>query len=384
MFSQGDGAVLQMSRRQIDKLVAYCLQYEFEDATGEMTGADRVTPTNFSALEKARKAYRLFRMLGRSPDLARRFAPPPPQIRLTRKYELFFPVFNNPYELFSLASIPNWRENCRKAACFINEYWIHQYRPHYLLELLKPFDHIFIAMHHAVEHVAQVTGRPVTYLPLGTDVLRFSPLPQPPPRSIDVCNIGRRSPVTHQVLLRMARERRIHYHYDTISPGGANLAQRSFSVDDPAGHRALLGNMVQRSRYFIANRARVNESEYLQHMDEISSRFYEGAAAGAVMLGEAPRTDTFRKLFDWPDAVIHLPFDSPDVDQILAALDADPARMEQARRHNLHFGALKHDWVHRLRTVYETLDLPPTPAMRSREARLKVMAEQALNPGSNV
>lgn len=114
-------------------------------------------------------------------------------------------------------------------------------------------------------------------------------------------------------------------------------------------------------------------------MDEISSRFYEGVAAGAVMLGEAPRTDTFRKLFDWPDAVIHLPFDSPDVDQILAALDADPKRMEQARRHNLHFGALRHDWVHRLRTVYETLELPPTPAMLEREARLKLMAEQALD-----
>lgn len=218
MFSHGGGAVLQMSRRQIDKLVAYCLQYEFEDATGELTQADRVTPGNFPALEKARKAYRLFRILSRSPQLASRLAPPPPQIKLTRKYDLFFPVFKNPYELFSLASIPNWRENCRKAACFINEYWIHQYRPGYLLELLKPFDHIFIAMHHAVDHVAQVTGRPVTYLPLGTDVLRFSPLPQPPPRSIDVCNIGRRSPVTHQVLLRLARERRIHYHYDTISP----------------------------------------------------------------------------------------------------------------------------------------------------------------------
>jgi hypothetical protein len=377
-FTQGGGNVLQLSRRRIDTLVAYCQHYEFEDVAGELTQADRVEPQNISSLETSRKAYRLFRMISRSRKFARRFALSVPQIRLDRRYELFLPVFNNPYELFSLATIPDWRERCTKAACFISEYWIHQYRPHYLLELLRQFDHVFIASHHAVDHLAKEIGRPVSYLPLATNVLRFSPLPLPPTRSIDVCNIGRRSSVTHQVLLRMARERRIHYHYDTIAPSGANLAQRSFHVDDPPGHRQLLGNIVKRSRYFIANRARVNEPEYLQHLDEISGRFYEGVAGGAVMLGEAPRTDTFRKLFDWPNAVIPLPFDSPDVEQLLAALDAEPKRMEQARRHNLHFGALRHDWVHRLRVIYETLDVPVTAAMMEREVKLRAMAQQVL------
>jgi hypothetical protein len=225
--------------------------------------------------------------------------------------------------------------------------------------------------------VARIVGRPCTYLPLATDVLRFSPLPAAPARVIDVCNIGRRSPVTHAALLRMARARRIFYYYDTVAASGEGGKQRTFRVDDAAEHRLVLASLLQRSRYFIANRGRVNEPEFTKGQDAISGRFYEGAAAGTVMLGEAPRTDEFARQFEWPDAVIPLPFDSPDVERVLAGLDADPARLQEIRRANACNAALRHDWVHRLRTVFETLGLPPTPAMRAREARLEALAATA-------
>jgi hypothetical protein len=52
-------------------------------------------------------------------------------------------VFSHTYELYSLATIPNWRQRCRKAACFITEVW-SGLLPEYLLELLSAFDHIFL------------------------------------------------------------------------------------------------------------------------------------------------------------------------------------------------------------------------------------------------
>lgn len=378
-ITRGNGSVLQLSRRRIDAAVAFCLQYEFEDVVADLDGGDRIEPTDLRSIEFCRRAYKLFRLLGGSTGLARRLAPAPKQIRLTRQYELFFPVFNNIYELFTLATIPDWRGRCRKAACFINETWIQQYRPQYLVELLNQFDHVFVGLENPVEQLAKEIGRPCSYLPLAVDVLRFFALPHPASRSIDVCNLGRRSTVTHLALLRMAQERRIHYHYDTVAASGADLTQRTFRVDHPSEHRQLLSNLVRRSRYFIANRARVNEASYLLQREEISSRAYEGAAGGAVMLGEAPRTDSFRQQFDWPDAVIHLPFDSPDIEQVLAELDADPQRLERARRNNLHFSALRHDWVHRLRAIYTILDLAPTTAMLEREQRLRALAQQVLD-----
>jgi hypothetical protein len=162
-----------------------------------------------------------------------------------------------------------------------------------------------------------------------------------------------------------------------VAASGADKKQRTFSVSDASEHRLLLASVLQRSRYYIANRSRVNEPEFTQGRDEISARFYEGAAAGALMIGEPPRTEEFDRQFDWPDAVIRLPFDSPDVAEILADIDKDEERVLRIRRDNLKNAALRHDWVHRLRIVFETLGLSPTPAMVAREKRLEGLAVDA-------
>lgn len=376
-FSTGGGIALQTSRRRVDQWVAYSAMYEFEDVIRAVTGADRVETCDLAAEHRDRRKYRLARILGRSRGFAARVAGPEP-LRLQRDYALFFPVFNTPYELFVLAALPDWRKRCAKAACFVMEYWSQQYSPDYLLELLAPFDHIFVGTQNSVDKVRAATGRPCSFLPPAVDVLRFSPLPQLPARNIDVLNLGRRSEITHAALHRESQARRLHYVHDTVAPGGANGAQRSFCVDDPAAHRHLLAAHLQRSRYFVANRARANEPEYAQHLDEISYRFYEGAAAGAILIGDAPRTETFRSQFDWEDAVFHLPFDSPDVTDRLAALDADADRLRRARRLNLHHAARRHDWLHRIEVVFEVLGLSPTPEMQARAARLEARAAQAL------
>jgi hypothetical protein len=370
------GGVLLLSMRGSERVVAFCQQYEFEDVVAEVTGADRVEPGDRGAVERSRRAYKLARLGTGSRRLARALAPRPSTVRLERDYDLFFPVFNNAHELFALATLPDWRARCRIGACFVAELWV-QLLPRYLLELLAPFDHIFVGVRHVVDEVAEIVGRPCTYLPLAADVLRFTPLPENPPRAIDVCNIGRRSPVTHGALLRLARDRRIFYYYDTVAASGAGQRQRTFQVGDAAEHRLLLASLLQRSRYFIANRGRVNEPEFTQGRDEISGRFYEGAAAGAVMLGEAPRTPEFGSQFDWPDAVIPLPFDSPDAGGVLDALDADPQRLERVRGANVRNAALRHDWGHRLRAVFDRLGLPPTEGMLARDRRLQAVATLA-------
>src|SRR5712664_1838739 len=380
------GSVLQLSMRRIHDLVAFCLPYEFEDVVADVTGADRIEPENFQVLEFARRVYKLTRFASGSqrlaramvswlngPQLTRLMVPWPNASRLTRDYDLFFPVFNHPFELFALFAVADWRKHCRRAACFISEIWLHDI-PNYLLELLAKFDHIFLGVRHPTKEIARIVGRPCTYLPLAVDVLRFAPYPNQPARGIDVCNIGRRSPVTHAALLRLARDRRLFYYYDTVRASGERGRQMTFSVGNASEHRLLLASLLQRSRYYIANRARVNEPEIIEGKEEISSRFYEGVAAGAVLLGEAPRTDEFRRQFDWQDAVIPLPFDSPEVGEIIKALDGDPQRIERIRGENVHHAALRHDWVHRLHTVFDTLGLRPTEAMLAREERLRALA----------
>jgi hypothetical protein len=363
--------------RGLKDLVAFCMQYEFEDVVTELTGADRVDVGNFGALEFSRRAYKLVRIVAGSRRLARICAPPPSSVKLERDYELFLAVFNNAHELYALAAVPDWRKRCRIAACYINEVWASGLPDGYLLEMLAEFDHVFLGYEHIVGEMARTIGRPCSHIPVAADVLRFAPYPRPPARAIDVCYIGRRSPVTHEALIRLARDRRIFYYYDTVAPSGAGAKQRTFRVENASEHRLLLASLLQRSRYFIANRSRANEPEVTMGRDEISGRFCEGAAAGTVMLGEPPRTEEFRRLFGWPDAVIQLPFDSPDVSEVLAELNRDPERLARVSKENVRNAALRHDWVHRLGTMFETLGIPPTAAMLEREKRLRALAVAA-------
>jgi hypothetical protein len=376
-YRVGGGSVLQLSMRRVHDLVAYCGSYEFEDVVAEVTGADRIELQDYEPIEAARRAYKLGRLTTGSRRLARLTTVVSPRLRaprLAREYDLFFPVFNDPFELFALAAVPGWRSRCRVAACFVCELWRHDL-PEYLLELLSEFDHVFIGVQHPAADVARIVGKPCTYLPLAADVLRFAPSASSPPRTIDVCNIGRRSAVTHAALLQLARERRIFYYYDTVRASGSDRRQVTFRVNEVEEHRLLLASLLQRSRYYVANRARVNEPQSRER-EEISARFYEGIAAGAVLLGEAPRCAEFRRQFDWPDAVVPLPFDCRDAGAVVAGLESDPDRVARIRRENVRQAALRHDWLHRLEAVYEATGLASTDAMRARAGRLLAVAER--------
>jgi hypothetical protein len=94
-----------------------------------------------------------------------------------------------------------------------------------------------------------------------------------------------------------------------------------------------------------------------------------------VLLGDAPATDEFRAQFDWPDAVIHMPFDCPGIEAVLAELVADPQRLALISRNNARNAALRHDWLHRLEVIFNTLGMPPTAGMLERKQRLAELAQ---------
>jgi Glycosyl transferases group 1 len=370
------GDVLILSMRNVANLVAFCFQYEFEDVIASLTGADRADLMRLDSVELGRKIYKALSYSSSSTSLALRATPKIGGLRLDRTYDLFLPIFNHAHEVFAVNAIPGWRQRCRYAACVISEA-MESDLPEYLLESLAAFDHIYVGS-RPVEAIQRITGRPCTYLPLAVDVLTFCPLPQAPPRGIDVLGIGRRSSVTHAALLDLARGGRIFYYYDTVRMSGGvtdPAMQLTFSVTDPAEHRFKLANLLMRSRYYIANRARANE--YSVEFDELSGRFFEGAAAGAVMIGEPPRGERFHDLFDWPDSVVRAPFDAPDIGDLIAELDGDPERCTRIRRDNLVNALLRHDWAYRLRTILDDAGIAPPPALLAREARLRELAGMA-------
>ena len=90
-------------------------------------------------------------------------------------------------------------------------------------------------------------------------------------------------------------------------------------------HRQQLAELVKRTRYFIANKAKVDAPVHRGTQEEIGLRSFEGAAGGAVLLGHTPETPSLEQLFDWPDAHIHVPFGSREIADVIHQLDATPS-----------------------------------------------------------
>src|SRR5690348_4549220 len=131
-ISQPDSKVLLLSQRNVEQVVAYCVQYEFEDVIASVVDADMAAPTALDGVELSRKAYKLIRYASGSRKLADALVRPFSPRVLDKDYDLFLPVFSHPYQLFALSCIPEWRKRCGKAVCVIQEAWEHML-PGYLL-----------------------------------------------------------------------------------------------------------------------------------------------------------------------------------------------------------------------------------------------------------
>lgn len=381
---------LLLSMREVTSLAGQVSLYEGEDVFNDLLGAHVVNPTleAFSSCEKARKVHRTARRF-HLPRLAEQaiqalLFQPVNGACLGQDYDLFLPVFNNPSELFTLNYIDNWKLRSRVSVCYIHEFWPYHLKDNfaYMLELLKGFDHIFVGMQSCVEDINRITGQPCSFLPVGVDTLRFVPrfAPAHPSRDVAICNIGRRSEITHKALYEAAKRSDEHFYwYDTFSvPMGAKQEKGgAFFVKNPEEHRQFLASVLKRSQYFIVNCAMADDPER-RGFSEMPARLFEGAAAGTVMLGNAHEARSFSRYFGWEDAVIPMPFDAPQVNELIAQLNQDPQRIETIRRNNMGRSLLQHDWLYRLKAIFESVNLPPTDQMLKREEKLQAFAQRLL------
>ncbi len=362
--------VLLFSPRNLVPVISRCFSYEFEDAICAMDAVELVAPEPGLGASGFDIASRAVNKLGRGTKLLSRINPGVRPVKVSRRYPLFFAVCQFATDLSWLNALRGWRERCETAACWLEEIWARDLgRLQSQIESLREFDYIFTNCRGTVDGLAEATGRPVIYQPPGVDCVRFHPGDPPVARVIDVYNMGRRHPETHQALLDLTRERSIFYLYDTFV---GNIA-----VHSPAEHRLQLANLIKRSRYFLANRAKANEEGETAEQEEAGFRFFEGAAAGAVMIGDAPDVESFREHFDWPDAVIHLPYGSAAAAEQLADLDRQPERLTRIRRDNLVNSLRRHDWSYRWCEVLRTVGLPTSEGSAKRKTGLDELASRS-------
>jgi len=296
------------------------------------------------------------------------------KVRLSQEYDLFVAVCQDFWDLPYINAIDGWRDRCKTSVCWIDEMWaasISGFK--YCLHALSRFDHIFVGCRGSVDTLSKAINRSCHWLPPAVDTLRFSPYPKPPARNIDVYSVGRRWEGVHRALLQAARRKEIFYVYDTLR-GAANT-----ETYDNQQHRDLFANLVKRSRYFEVAPSKMDTPQQTRGQVEVGYRYYEGAAAGAVMIGQVPDCDAFGEMFPWQDAVIPIQSDGSDVCEVLARLDSDPGGVSAISRRNAAESLLRHDWMYRWKEMFGLAGVEPFPGMAARERRLKELADLVSN-----
>jgi glycosyl transferase family 1 len=360
--------ILLFSHRNIyEREVWRCSFFEFENLITELDAVDVVAP---SRTPRYRFKKSLSLRIGEQSRIP--VNPGVNPVSLSRDYELFFTVCEKPSELLNLLAVKDWKKRCRTSVCWLPEFYVREI-PIYksCLEVLSQFDHV-IFMFAANEPFRRLLKSSCIYSPAGIDALKFCPYPRAPARSIDVLSIGRRSEATHNALLHMGSQEGTFYVYDTMS---------DLHTFDLAEHRSLMANLAKRSRYFIVNPGKVNAPGETGGQSEFGYRYFEGAAPGAILIGDRPHNREFDRVFDWQDSVIHLPFGSQDIGKIMRDLDRQPDRQRLIRTQNVTAVLKHHDWAYRWERVLELAGLTPLPPLQHRKARLAELSRAVAEHG---
>ena len=360
-----------VSLRGINKHAAWCSNYEFEDVAADVDDVDVYTlepgPAHAARHWLARRMVWKAGLRRLSPYLN----PGLQKVVIDRDYDLFVFVCMNPSDLIYLSAVEGWKEHCRKRVCYMVEFyagWVQEYAYH--LSLLRDFDFVTQSFSSCIDAVARASGRPCHAVPLGVDTLRYSPLPDPLPRTIDVYSMGRRVESAHEALLAHARHRELFYIYDTIP--GLNITPRDY-----VQHRELVANFGKRARFFIAYPAKVDTADETRGASEVGARFFEGAATGAVLLGQAPTVEAFARDFHWPDAMVDLGATAEAVAAFLATVPKEAERYAAAGRRNAVEALRRFDWAYRWKELLRIAAVTPHPKLAARERKLNELAALA-------
>ena len=369
--------VTVLSNRDVSRHPSRCYGFEFEDLVVETLQARLVTftkePRDPSFLPGFLNPF--IKRAGLSRRVVPKFFCP----AVAPNQDVLFANLMVPPDAETLHFVPSWRDHARLAVCWISELFVAGppiSAKH--LALIDKFDLVILNFEGSVDHLQrQLSHAEVIHMPLGIDTARFCPIPRwpspdgsfllPPDRSIDLYWMGRNNPRIHTALREWALRTDRYYLFNSVYGN---------DVSDPTDHRELLARRIRRTRLFAVQPAKFNEPELSTHQHEIGFRYFEGAAAGAALIGRKVSCDSFEQLFPWQDAVIELSEDPESAVEQVEQLLAAPARAGVSRMDGVRHCLNHHDWLHRMEAIFDRLDLGSArrlPGMEGRRNRLAAL-----------
>ena len=350
-----------LSQRGLSTHLSRCCGYEFEDTLcaafpGTTLYAPRLNSSIRTGLKiKARFAH------GRSSGgiFDNVFA-----IEEVDEHEVLLAVMGQVRDLALLGAMRDWRRKSRYAICWLHELWIEEIpRLRGMLRALEQFDLVLCSLYYTAEKLREeLKGPDVIYLPPGVDTLGFAPSIEPSLRPIDITNLGVIADATHESLLEYVKQIDGFYFFDTEK--GTREAR------SPSQHRLRYANILKRSKYFLCHFAKIAFEESGGQL-EFGLRYFEGLAAGCVVLGSRKSRPDFDKFLGWEDSVLEMPFECPNTSEILQRLDREADRLRDISARNVRRSLESNDHAHRWKTIVDRLGLSEDYHLRRRQEEVQ-------------
>ena len=318
----GRPSLLVLSNRSAYRLVSYGTVIDFEDAICARANADLLDAPAYSRRARLRAALRW------GDRTFRPVAPP------RDEYDLCVLVAMNPGWVSTLRHVDRVRERCKTIVVYVFDGWkadeaqLRRNRREWAL-----CDLVYVSFPGAVDTFSRHLSCPVEYLPQAASAARFHPLRVE--RPIDVLSVGRRLGAAHALIREIARRHDLFYHYsESEAPDVIDLIES----------RELLARLCQSARSQICWPVEETNPNRRDEGSPITSRWFEAAACGSVVLGRAPSASDFPELFPYERFVIELDSGDPVGFErtLLSALNDQVDWL--ARRELAEFVRAKHSW----------------------------------------
>ncbi len=292
-----------------------------------------------------------------------------PARALSGHYDVIIFVAFATWDLQLIERLGRLRKRADRVVVWFFETWPSSYdEGQVAYEPFNTVDRIFVATSGAVEPLAGLTDREVTYLPMGTDTIRFGPDGPSSERPIDLIGIGRRRQEQHEAMASWAAERNRFYLYD------------SADIDRPKDyrrHRDTIGRWYASSKLAVCNYGKSDQPALTGGLRIIPGRLWEGLASGACLIGIPPNEDMQRQVLG-RTVVVPMPDDAADLPIFLEEALGSHGTAEISA--NVRLALTAHDWAHRWAELFGLLDLDPPEALAQRIGELERRAEKFDGP----
>lgn len=262
-----------------------------------------------------------------------------------RGQETCLAIAGDPLQLRWLLQLRQWRRHFKHIGAWIIDSPRADAIPR-VVRYGKIFDQFFVTTDEDVQIWRNITGRPTTCVPWGSDVLRLGSSNSI--RYYDLMRVGRQPPEwdDDQKTSQTAEHYNLRFH------------GRPAILANPMANQRTLMQLYANTKFVLAFSNTVDRTTYTHpNRSYITARWTDALAAGATVVGILPDCQTARRLL-WAGATIDL--GSTDRQENFGKLSRAAAVWTPHRAAQNHLLAAKHlDWRWRFNVIASALQQTP-------------------------